>query len=237
MTDSVVEKTYPAEVMNAIAEIMASDLYVQKRGSNKFHGYKYATVGDLLDKIQPLMAKHGLVVLQSERTKDFVDGGNVLAIDYEFTLAHKSGAVWPDRPVITGMTSCRNSKAGFDDKSANKCHTAARKYFLLGLFQVPTGEDYREPLHDGDADAQEDQPPPPAISRDEIDQYESDLKPKLAAVLSLNDLDDLWKAGVSAKLREIGSVDKIAQNRMISAFSARKNELLKIAEQAEAQPA
>jgi hypothetical protein len=79
---------------------------------------------------------------------------------YEFTLAHTSGAVWPDKPAHTGMSACRNSKGGFDDKAANKCHTAARKYFLLGLFQVPTGEDYRESAHDGDADAGGDAPSP-----------------------------------------------------------------------------
>jgi hypothetical protein len=40
----------------------------------------------------------------------------------------------------TGMSRCRDSKGGFDDKSMNKCHTAARKYFLLALFQIPTGD-------------------------------------------------------------------------------------------------
>ena len=41
----------------------------------------------------------------------------------------------------TGVSTCRNSKGGWDDKSLNKCHTAARKYFLLSLFQIPTGEE------------------------------------------------------------------------------------------------
>lgn len=155
----VVTTSYPKEIAEAVAKVMGADLYVQKRGKNAFHGYKYATVGDLLDKLQPLMAEAGLIVFQHECSADMLDNGNVMVIRYQFTLAHTSGAVWPEKPVHTGMSACRNTKGGFDDKAANKCHTAARKYFLLGLFQVPTGEDYRESALDGDADAQDHAPP------------------------------------------------------------------------------
>lgn len=152
--------SYPKEIAEAIAKVMGADLYVQKRGKNTFHGYKYATVGDLLDKLQPLMAEAGLVIFQHETGAEFMANGSVMAVHYQFTLAHTSGAVWPEKPMHTGMSACLNTKGGFDDKAANKCHTAARKYFLLGLFQVPTGEDYREPAHDGDADGQDHAPPP-----------------------------------------------------------------------------
>lgn len=156
---SAVAAVYPEAIAKAIAQVMGADLYVQKRGKNQFHGYKYATVGDLLDKLQPLMAEAGLVIFQHELATEFIDGGNVMATRYQFTLAHTSGAVWPEKPIHTGMSACRNSKGGFDDKAANKCHTAARKYFLLGLFQVPTGEDFREAAHHDDADAGDDAPP------------------------------------------------------------------------------
>jgi hypothetical protein len=63
---------------------------------------------------------------------------------------------------------------------------------------------------------------PPAIEK-----FEADLKEKLAAVADLESLDDLWRDGVNARIREIGAVDKAAQNRMISAFSQKKNEILK----------
>jgi hypothetical protein len=59
------------------------------------------------------------------------------------------------------VSTCRNSKGGWDDKSLNKCHTAARKYFLLALFQIPTGEE-------DDADQGDRQPSPaqvPAVVR------------------------------------------------------------------------
>jgi hypothetical protein len=124
---------------------------VKKEGNNAFHNYKYATAADISHKIQPLLAREGLVIFQTETERHFVADGAALAITYEFQLAHTEGETWPDRPKQTGMAAARNSKGGFDDKAANKCHTAARKYFMLALFQIPTG-DY------DDADAQEDRP-------------------------------------------------------------------------------
>jgi ERF superfamily len=49
----------------------------------------------------------------------------------------------------TDMSRCRDSRGGYDDKALNKCATAARKYFLMSLLQIPTGDD-------ADADLGED---------------------------------------------------------------------------------
>jgi hypothetical protein len=71
----------------------------------------------------------------------------VIAVEYSFTVAHVSGETWPHALRQTGVSTCRNTKGGWDDKALNKCHTAARKYFLLALFRsrpaarktMPTG--------------------------------------------------------------------------------------------------
>jgi hypothetical protein len=67
-------------------------------------------------------------------------------------VAHASGETWPHVIKQTGVSTCRNTKGGWDDKSLNKCHTAARKYFLLALFQIPTGDE------EDDADRGENKP-------------------------------------------------------------------------------
>jgi hypothetical protein len=67
----------------------------------------------------------------------------------------------------------------------------------------------------------------PDLQPPAIEKFEADLKEKLDAVADLDGLDDLWRSGINARIREIGSVDKAAQNRMISAFSQKKNEILK----------
>ena len=66
----------------------------------------------------------------------------------------------------------------------------------------------------------------PQFQPEVIAKFEVDLKDKLANVVDLEALDDLWRSGINNRIREIGSVDKAAQNRMIAAFSQRKNEIV-----------
>lgn len=124
---------------------------IKKGGRNRFHGYDYARMEDLLVAVTPLMGKYGIVVIQNEVERNVVEG-NRLACTYEFSIIHESGEYWPERPRYTGMSTARDSKGNWDDKSVAKCHTAARKYFLLGLFQVPAG-DFDDPDEDASTEA------------------------------------------------------------------------------------
>jgi len=128
-------------LVGAIAAVMNEVHVVAKRGENEFHRYRYATMDDILKEITPLLGRHGIVIFQSETGRAMFDDDNVIAVEYSFTVAHASGETWPHVIKQTGVSTCRNSKGGWDDKSLNKCHTAARKYFLLSLFQIPTGEE------------------------------------------------------------------------------------------------
>src|SRR5882757_10172220 len=146
-----------ATLVSAIAAVMNEVHVVAKRGENEFHRYRYATMGDILKEITPLLGRHGIVIFQSETGRAMFDDDNVIAIEYAFTVAHASGETWPHVIKQTGVSTCRNSKGGWDDKSLNKCHTAARKYFLLALFQIPTGDE------EDDADrGKDDRRPAPA---------------------------------------------------------------------------
>lgn len=129
-----------SNLVGAIAAVMAEIQPVEKGGWNKFHSYAYARIQDLLGTLTPLMGKHGIVIFQNEEGRELFDGGKAVAVRYRFTVAHKSGEIWPDLPLQTGVSNCRDTKGGFDDKAINKCHTAARKYFLLSLFQIPTDD-------------------------------------------------------------------------------------------------
>ncbi len=129
-----------AQIATAIAAVMQEVDIVAKRGQNTFHRYSYARMEDVLRQLTPLLGKHGIVILQDEVGRSMFDDDAVIAVTYQFTVAHQSGEVWPDKMRQTGASRCRDSKGGWDDKSVNKCHTAARKYFLLSLFQIPTTE-------------------------------------------------------------------------------------------------
>ena len=138
-------------VIKAIATVMATVGSVEKRGRNDFHRYDYATAADIAHALQKKMAEAGLVIIPTQRELSLMDDGNVLAIRFAFSVEHESGDRLDERPEFTGMSAARNSKGGFDDKAANKCLTAASKYFVLNLFKIPTG-DYH------DADGEEDKP-------------------------------------------------------------------------------
>jgi hypothetical protein len=142
--------TAPAErpVIKAIVEIMREVGAVEKKGRNDFHKYDYATAADVAHALQKRMAEAGLVIIPHQRAMAFVGDGQAMCIEFEFTVMHVSGDKLDEAPVFSGMARARDSKGGFDDKAANKCLTAASKYFVLNLFRIPTGD-----YHDADADA------------------------------------------------------------------------------------
>ena len=130
----------PPEVASAVSAVMASVRSVEKNGRNDFHKYDFARVEDLLVKVQPAMVEAGLIIIQSEVCHGTMAEGKVATVTYAFGLFHKSGQGWASDAKLTGMAALFNHKGTVDDKAFNKCHTGARKYFLLSLLQVPTGD-------------------------------------------------------------------------------------------------
>ncbi len=60
-----------------------------------------------------------------------------------------------------------------------------------------------------------------------VEAFEKDVRSKLDEVADLEALDALWRSGVGSRAREIGVVDKAAQQRVTSLFSQKKAELLR----------
>jgi hypothetical protein len=219
-----------SEIIKSIAAIMGEVGSVAKAGKNEFHRYAYATAADILHKLQPLMAKHGLVVFQTEKERNLSDDG-VLSVTYDFTIAHKSGEVWPTPITRTGMSSAKNSKGGFDDKCLNKCHTSAHKYFHLTLFEIPTG-DY------DDADGEEDRPParqpapPVEFSSGRKHEPGTIAKTMIGALQGAKTVEDLadWGEAEADAIHRLSPADADAVR---DAFREHKKSLLPAREAAE----
>lgn len=202
MSEAVSHENMPKEIGEAVGAIMAKVRNVEKQGENKFHNYKFARVEDLMFQVQPAMVEAGLVITQDEVRHEIVSDSLMLAT-YAFSLSHKSGVTWG--PVHqTGMSNLKNTKGGYDDKALNKCHTAARKYFILGLFQVPAGDL-------PDADAEEDKPttarpeakradPRPPTTAERADRLEATLK-----AAKPEDVEKAW--GLASALLAMLSVE------------------------------
>jgi hypothetical protein len=67
----------------------------------------------------------------------------------------------------------------------------------------------------------------PEVQPAAIEAFEALVKEKLADITELEALDDLWRSGMGQRVREIGAVDKTAQQRITAYFSQKKAEILK----------
>jgi hypothetical protein len=184
------------KLAGAIASVMEEIGVVPKHGENKFHNYKFSRIEDVLQALTPLTAKHGIVIMQSEIERGFMDKNNAIYATYDFTVMHKSGQVWPERQRQTGVSRTRDSKGGFDDKSLNKCHTQARKVFLMSLFQIPTGDEQegRQKKHERPKLAEPDRQQPTSLRTDDgIDESKMEAwgRDFLAMINAASDIDGM----------------------------------------------
>lgn len=152
-------------LLEALNAVMAEVGYVQKGKKNAFHNYKYAGEEDLLEVLRPALVKNGIILMPSLATAPVLDEHGNTHLTVSYTLAHKSGAVWPEKLVVPGCGNDKNSKGGIGDKGPYKALTGANKYLLFKLFQIATGDD-PEVASDHDkmgADKPVAVPPPPPV--------------------------------------------------------------------------
>src|SRR5260370_7027387 len=84
-----------ATLVSAIAAVMNEVHVVAKRGENEFHRYRYATMGDILKEITPLLGRHGIVIFQSEVGRALFNDDNSIPPAYASPLAPPTAAPTP----------------------------------------------------------------------------------------------------------------------------------------------
>jgi len=130
-----------AKIATALHNVMAKVTYVQKGSENKFHGYKYVSEGDLLEKLRPALIEEGLILIPSvEMVRPMDEHGNTV-VDMRYEIVHKDGDFWPHLIRISGCGNDRAKNGFVGDKGIYKAITGANKYFLFKLFQIETGDD------------------------------------------------------------------------------------------------
>jgi hypothetical protein len=146
-------------LVEAVCAVMGEVGYVRGTGRNTQQGYGYTSDADLLRALQPLMAKHGLMLCPSGVSLNHYARPNAkgmladLVVTY--TLRHTSGEA-----VRIEAPGC-----GFDslDKGPYKAMTGAYKYALRQLFAIPTGDDAER---DQPRQRQQQDAPPPGNPED-----------------------------------------------------------------------
>lgn len=139
----------PAEIAAAIVQIEAAVKSLPKDEKHK-QGWKYVSVDAFWEAIGPLMAAAGIFSFVDEVESEIVrrestdERGdlrvtNWLTSKYEITIYTQTGVSWgPIRRAMSVVASGPQAYGGG--------LSFVEKYFLRGLFKVPTG--------DGDADAE-----------------------------------------------------------------------------------
>lgn len=128
-------------IITALNKVMTTAGYVQKNAKNEFHGYKYASEANLLETLRPALIENGLVLIPSVNNVSPIDvHGNTL-VTVEYTLAHVSGEIWPDKITAIGCGNDMAKSGKVGDKGVYKAITGANKYLLFKLFQIETGDD------------------------------------------------------------------------------------------------
>ena len=149
-------------IINALNKVMTTAGYVQKNAKNEFHGYKYASEANLLETLRPALIENGLVLIPSVNNVSPIDvHGNTL-VTVEYTLAHISGEIWPDKITAIGCGNDMAKSGKVGDKGVYKAITGANKYLLFKLFQIETGDD---PEKDENNPVQTEQKTPEVASK------------------------------------------------------------------------
>ena len=122
-----------------IARILADLPAIGKNQRNQQQGFSFRGIDDVLDALNPLLAKHGVffvptVLERQESARQTRNGGTMWVVDLhvQYTFYGPSG----DSIVASGWGEGTDS----GDKATQKAMTGAMKYVLFQVFAIATNE-------------------------------------------------------------------------------------------------
>ena len=122
-------------------KIMADCAYVQKNGVNSFHGYKFATAADVLEKVNAALVKHNVCSVVEAELIDMKDTMNQSG-KTEHIAYVKTTVTLIDVDSGESITCVAlGSGADVSDKSILKAQTCSLKQAFLMTFAIATGDD------------------------------------------------------------------------------------------------
>ena len=127
----------PKSIAMAINGIMGDIKMLKKEDENKFQNYSYASIDNFLKAVNPLCAKHGLIIIMDEESCEITKDGTKnpwIHIVYKFILSHANGDTWlytARRNMFVAMTG---------GQSMGSSMSYCLKQFMRSLFQISTGE-------------------------------------------------------------------------------------------------
>lgn len=207
----------PKKLVEALAAVMAELPNIGK-GAKSPEGYAYRGIEQVTKHVQPLFAKHGIVIVPSAQITDvrpapaMKEGWQDVYMTVDWTITGPDGS-----SLFARTNGIGRDKA---DKGANKAQTQAFKYLLLHLLCIADGKDDAD-SHSYENDRVE-QPAKRAprmadaashkLLRERIAELSDDQKKQLAAWINekqfphFKDTDSLNMQQVSAITDQIGRI-------------------------------
>lgn len=128
-------------LVKKLSEVMKQVKYIEKKGFNKFHGYKYATESDVAEKVREVLAEQNVMMIPNlleHSMREHVNAKGkteyIVAVNMEFKFYDGDSG----EELIFHMSG-EGQDAG--DKGIYKAITGAQKYALMKVFMIPTGDD------------------------------------------------------------------------------------------------
>ncbi len=146
MTVAKSKSTHPqGRIIEALLKCQMEVESIPKTGTAPpvMGSFKFAEVGQVVTAARNALIKNGLV-LTSRVHPDVtprIDEQGITHVVYVFDLWHESGECIQNISSIYAHGGDRNSKGGWGDKGGNKASTAAQKYGIIRLFNIPTVDD------------------------------------------------------------------------------------------------
>ncbi len=139
-----------ALVAKAINEVMGEIKTLGKDEQNKFANYNFVSIDKFLGAVNPLCAKAGLIIMQDELENEIIEGvskegkkSDQMRTKWLFSLAHKTGDVWP----VTFRRTVYVPAVGA--QASGSAQSYALKQFLRSLLMIPTGDKDDADLKEG----------------------------------------------------------------------------------------
>lgn len=160
-------------IYESITAIMQEIPAIGKEKKNQQQGFKYRGIDDVMNALQPILAKHKVFVvpevLEQTREERVTGKGSTLLyslMKIKYTFYAEDGTSIYAVVIGEGMDS--------GDKASNKAMAIALKYAFFQVFCIPTEE-----MRDPDAETPEpSEPVKPAIPKCDCDRCKKEIFPK-----------------------------------------------------------
>ena len=202
-----------AEVLAAISKAMASVKKVVKDGKNAHDGYKFASIDDFLEMVNPICSDAGLIFhMEESGTEDFMRKGKYgesawMRQKFLITVFHVSGQSLP--PVSRSVEVLRNGAQAYGSSQSY-----ALKQYLRSLLLIPTGD-----KDDADFNATDSGEIVRTPKADPKAEYEAAVSQAIRGIEGEKDIESLGEfwADLSRKNRRVAE-----DRRVIDAKDKRK---------------